>query len=67
MNWRIRVVHTTGYRYESPVTQSRLRVSSGVGAKHMTRVELSLDACPAVVGAGRRLPSRAVTRPGARN
>ena len=22
MNWRIRVVHTTGYRYESPVTQS---------------------------------------------
>jgi transglutaminase-like putative cysteine protease len=22
VNWRIRVVHTTGYRYESPVTQS---------------------------------------------
>src|SRR3982750_1897508 len=22
MNWRIRGVHTTGYRYESPVTQS---------------------------------------------
>lgn len=22
MNWRVRVVHTTGYRYESPVTQS---------------------------------------------
>lgn len=22
MNWRIRVVHTTGYRYDSPVTQS---------------------------------------------
>jgi transglutaminase-like putative cysteine protease len=22
MNWRVRVVHTTGYRYEAPVTQS---------------------------------------------